>query len=470
MSDMAQSKNEPNDKLNLQLPGKQGNFIIRFQRLTTFVERCYVPADQHHDRATIEVLMSTSSIDEAGLKEITLDRLQSTLPLLKSQLTALAALARLLDLSCLQQQTESRIKRVMLLQAVFGQTMDYINFDIALVGTESTCKAKRSNDQDLGRVNVNELLKSSNGGLSPGELEFHTQAHGVLACHRYTHKQAARFIDTTIEPIDGFKWAPAQKGWTGQLERADVRWRKMRMDMGKNWNIRGVGSRELPMTLTDGVNFQDVFDSPYYFMIPISEDHSPTNRAEQHASTYSTNEAGAKETALNRLQRTLPAWKRQLAAYSRLLDPPESQEEAETNLEAVLHAAAELQATTQYLAVDITTVQSEPTRSDDHHLKRLKSYRLHKIHSMLTAACDLIRGSYLKGNEIFGYLEIGLSPEESERRGTQQMALKEAALVIGLAIECIKESDWHLALKYWKSDSKYITRLLENFLEDNTRC
>ncbi|KAH9452258.1 hypothetical protein Pst134EA_015090 [Puccinia striiformis f. sp. tritici] len=96
--------------------------------------------------------MSTSSIDEAGLKEITLDRLQSTLPLLKSQLTALAALARLLDLSCLQQQTESRIKRVMLLQAVFGQTMDYINFDIALVGTESTCKAKRSNDQDLGRV------------------------------------------------------------------------------------------------------------------------------------------------------------------------------------------------------------------------------------------------------------------------------------------------------------------------------
>ncbi|KAI9603182.1 hypothetical protein KEM48_002179 [Puccinia striiformis f. sp. tritici PST-130] len=227
MSDMAQSKNEPSDKLNLQLPGKQGNFIIRFQRLTTFVERCYVPADQHHDRATIEVLMSTSSIDEAGLKEITLDRLQSTLPLLKSQLTALAALARLLDLSCLQQQTESRIKRVMLLQAVFGQTMDYINFDIALVGTESTCKAKRSNDQDLGRVNVNELLKSSNGGLSPGELEFHTQAHGVLACHRYTHKQAARFIDTTIEPIDGFKWAPAQKGWTGQLERADVRWRKM---------------------------------------------------------------------------------------------------------------------------------------------------------------------------------------------------------------------------------------------------
>ncbi|KAH9462999.1 hypothetical protein Pst134EA_015088 [Puccinia striiformis f. sp. tritici] len=208
----------------------------------------------------------------------------------------------------------------------------------------------------------------------------------------------------------------------------------------------------------------DVFDSPYYFMIPISEDHSPTNRAEQHASTYSTNEAGAKETALNRLQRTLPAWKRQLAAYSRLLDPPESQEEAETNLEAVLHAAAELQATTQYLAVDITTVQSEPTRSDDHHLKHLKSYRLHKIHSMLTAACDLIRGSYLKGNEIFGYLEIGLLPEESERRGTQQMALKEAALVIGLAIECIKESDWHLALKYWKSDSKYITRLLEKLV------
>ncbi|KAI7953116.1 hypothetical protein MJO29_008747, partial [Puccinia striiformis f. sp. tritici] len=452
MSDMAQSKNEPSDKLNLQLPGKQGNFIIRFQRLTTFVERCYVPADQHHDRATIEVLMSTSSIDEAGLKEITLDRLQSTLPLLKSQLTALAALARLLDLSCLQQQTESRIKRVMLLQAVFGQTMDYINFDIALVGTESTCKAKRSNDQDLGRVNVNELLKSSNGGLSPGELEFHTQAHGVLACHRYTHKQAARFIDTTIEPIDGFKWAPAQKGWTGQLERADVRWRKMMNEMivlengyGEELEHQGRGEQG------------DVFDSPYYFMIPISEDHSPTNRAEQHASTYSTNEAGAKETALNRLQRTLPAWKRQLAAYSRLLDPPESQEEAETNLEAVLHAAAELQATTQYLAVDITTVQSEPTRSDDHHLKRLKSYRLHKIHSMLTAACDLIRGR----QRNFRILGDRLSPEESERRGTQQMALKEAALVIGLAIECIKESDWHLALKYWKSDSKYITRLLE---------
>ncbi|KNE96036.1 hypothetical protein PSTG_10613 [Puccinia striiformis f. sp. tritici PST-78] len=214
----------------------------------------------------------------------------------------------------------------------------------------------------------------------------------------------------------------------------------------------------------------DMFDSPYYgdllsreLIIPRSEDHSPTNRAEQHASTY-FNEAGAKETALNRLHGTLPAWKRQLAAYSQLPDPPESQEETETNLEAILYAEAAMEATTQYLAVDIATVQSEPTRSDDHHLKRLKSYRLHKLHSMLTVACDLIRGSYLKGNEIFGYLEIGLSPEESERRGTRQMALKEVALLIDWAIECIEESDWDLALKYWKSESKYITRLLEKLV------
>ncbi|KNE96037.1 hypothetical protein PSTT_01050 [Puccinia striiformis] len=74
---------------------------------------------------------------------------------------------------------------------------------------------------------INELSKSSNGGLSPDGFKFRTQAHDVQAWHRYTHEQAARFIDTTIEPIDGFKWAPAQKGWTGQLERADVRWRKM---------------------------------------------------------------------------------------------------------------------------------------------------------------------------------------------------------------------------------------------------
>ncbi|POW11147.1 hypothetical protein PSHT_08496 [Puccinia striiformis] len=83
---------------------------------------------------------------------------------------------------------------------------------------------------------------------------------------------------------------------------------------------------QLPITSTDCLKFV----VKTYLILqelskPISQDHSPGNRDEQRPSSNSTNEDGAKETALDRLQRTLPIWKRQLVALSRELGSPGSQ-------------------------------------------------------------------------------------------------------------------------------------------------
>ncbi|POW04302.1 hypothetical protein PSTT_10494 [Puccinia striiformis] len=225
--------------------------------------------------------------------------------------------------------------------------------------------------------------------------------------------------------------------------------------------------RGKPGDLPDSSHYVDLIFQELYK--PISKDHNPTDGAQPHSSTYITNKAGPKETALNRLQRTLPIWKRQLAAFTRLLDSSESQKEPQQGkYNAVLDAEGELEVATLYLSYDIARLCSKSTRSDDHPLQRLKSYRLRKIHSMLNPACCLIRGSYNKGGELHGHFEKELSPEESERRSMRhhQMItdLKEAASLIGLAIECIDESDWYLALENWKSESECITSQLEQFV------
>ncbi|KAI9626855.1 hypothetical protein KEM48_010144 [Puccinia striiformis f. sp. tritici PST-130] len=227
MIEMVHLDIKSSEKLIPQPLGKQGDLII--QKLSTFAERCYTPANHHHDRAAIEALMSSYSIDEAGLKEMILDRLQSTLPVLK----------------------KAKIERVMQLQVEFEQTIDHINSDIALVCAKSAYEAKRYNDQDPRRIKfyrldslkasffkvsekigrffllANDLLESINEDLSPDKSKLRTPACGVLAGHRDTLEQADHLIDSTIETISGSEWYLAQKEWPAQLERIDDILRKM---------------------------------------------------------------------------------------------------------------------------------------------------------------------------------------------------------------------------------------------------
>ncbi|KNF00801.1 hypothetical protein PSTG_05939 [Puccinia striiformis f. sp. tritici PST-78] len=248
MTEMAHLGIKSSEKLIHQPLGKQGEIFnsphvdLIIRKLPIFAEKCYAPANHHHDRAAIEALMSSYSIDEAGLKEMILDRLQSTLPVLKSQF---GALSQLLNPSCLHQQTEAKIERVMQLQVEFERTTDHINSDIALLCAKSAYTAKRFNDQDLGRIKfyrldclkasffkvsekigrffllANDLLKSINEDLSPDKSKLRTPAPGVLAGHRDTHEQADHLIDSTIETISGSEWYLAQKDGPAQLERID---------------------------------------------------------------------------------------------------------------------------------------------------------------------------------------------------------------------------------------------------------
>ncbi|KAI7956801.1 hypothetical protein MJO28_003896 [Puccinia striiformis f. sp. tritici] len=258
------------------------DLIIR--KLSEFAEKCYAPANDHHDRAAIEALMSSYSIDEAGLKEVILDRLQSTLPVLKSQF---GALSQLLNPSCLLQQTEAKIERVMQLQVELERTIDHINSDIALVCAKSAYKARQSNDQDLGRIKIyrldclkanflkvsekigrffllaNDLLKSINEDLSPDKSKLRTPAPGVLAGHRDTHEQADHLIDSTIETImnstnPGTRSDLAQSDYmpsgkfaqepTVCLAELMIPIMKLSRLFFKKISIRGVNTKRLPLS------------------------------------------------------------------------------------------------------------------------------------------------------------------------------------------------------------------------------
>ncbi|KAI9616860.1 hypothetical protein H4Q26_010494 [Puccinia striiformis f. sp. tritici PST-130] len=115
--------------------------------------------------------------------------------------------------------------------------------------------------------------------------------------------------------------------------------------------------RGKPGDLPDSSHYVDLIFQELYK--PISKDHNPTDGTQPHSSTYITNKAGPKETALNRLQRTLPIWKRQLAAFTRLLDSSESQKEPQQGkYNAVLDAEGELEVATLYLSYDIARLCS----------------------------------------------------------------------------------------------------------------
>ncbi|POW04287.1 hypothetical protein PSTT_10502 [Puccinia striiformis] len=190
------------DKLLHQPLGKQGEIFnsphvdLIIRKLPIFAEKCYAPANHHHDRAAIEALMSSYSIDEAGLKEMILGRLQSTLPVLKSQF---GALSQLLNPSCLLQQTEAKIERVMQLQRFKDQDLGRIKF----YRLDSLKANFLKVSEKIGRffLLANDLLKSINEDLSPDKSKLRTPAPGVLAGHRDTHEQADHLIDSTIETI-----------------------------------------------------------------------------------------------------------------------------------------------------------------------------------------------------------------------------------------------------------------------------
>ncbi|KAH9470317.1 hypothetical protein Pst134EA_007583 [Puccinia striiformis f. sp. tritici] len=87
------------------------------------------------------------------------------------------------------------------------------------------------------------------------------------------------------------------------------------------------------------------------------------------------------------------------------------------------------------------------------------------VQEIVSKACRMICRSFLEANALIEQMKIELSPQEVERRSQTHSLLtrylNEAFDSIDSTIESIQGSDWDLALKDWKSESKCLNRTLE---------
>ncbi|KAI9611141.1 hypothetical protein H4Q26_008991 [Puccinia striiformis f. sp. tritici PST-130] len=183
----------------------------------------------------------------------------------------------------------------------------------------------------------------------------------------------------------------------------------------------------------------------------------PRNRAsiEEVMSSLSIDEDIFKERTLDRLQLTLPILKRHLCRLSQTLDPFNSQQTTKLMLRSIFQIQLELESTMEHAQCDVAVLYPEPAfarvRSNDQHLKRLKSFRLDGVGENFKRACWAISGSLKAAIKLVEQMVKKDSPEEFRRQSEEHRGLtahvEEAALEIDSTIEYIEGSDWDLALK-----------------------
>ncbi|KAH9460421.1 hypothetical protein KEM48_009975 [Puccinia striiformis f. sp. tritici PST-130] len=171
----------------------------------------------------------------------------------------------------------------------------------------------------------------------------------------------------------------------------------------------------------------------------------------------SVDENGLKDMALNMVLLTLKQLKRLTIGLSRILDPSDVQQATELKFKRILTIQSKVAWCMRHVRCVITLVYPEPTtarvRTDDRHLKRLKSCRLRSLRSTFLQACQDICPSFGAAIELVEHMKMNASPEDLERRSTEHFAstyyAKKAALSIDSTIEAIEGSDWDIATKRW---------------------
>ncbi|KAI7964020.1 hypothetical protein MJO29_004447 [Puccinia striiformis f. sp. tritici] len=183
--------------------------------------------------------------------------------------------------------------------------------------------------------------------------------------------------------------------------------------------------------------------------------------------SLSKDEDGMKNMALDQLQLTLPKLKHHLATVSQLLDPSNLQQDTESKFKRVLLIQPDLECTMEQIGSSIALVCPESTfareRTDDQHLKRLKSYRLHSLRTAFLAACPVISQSLQSATELVEQTKSALSTGIFKPRRPYGMAcdIDNAEIWIDLAIGSIERSDWQLALKHWEIELEGINDELQ---------
>ncbi|KAH9444357.1 hypothetical protein Pst134EA_032232 [Puccinia striiformis f. sp. tritici] len=233
MDEMAEPECKLGHEVEHQRLREQGDLVIEGFR--NLISKYSSPAAWRSDRASIEEVMSNLSIDENGLKEKTLDRLQMTLPILKRHLTRLSTT---LDPYNSQQETELKFQSILRIQPKLESTLEHAKCYVALFYPEPTSPPARTNDQRLQRLKSCRLQRLRSTFIeacpricwsleaainlvqqmqkqdSPEEFKRRSEEHRGLT--RYV-EEATLLIDSTMECIAGSDWDLALKYWQREL-------------------------------------------------------------------------------------------------------------------------------------------------------------------------------------------------------------------------------------------------------------
>ncbi|KNF00787.1 hypothetical protein PSTG_05927 [Puccinia striiformis f. sp. tritici PST-78] len=207
---------------------------------------------------------------------------------------------------------------------------------------------------------------------------------------------------------------------------------------------------------------------------PIDLTHNRASLAETMLS-LSKDEDGLKDMAIDQLQSTLPQLKHHLATVSQLLNPSSLHQDTELKFKRVLLVQPDLESTMEQIGSSINLVCPQPTsareRTDDQHLQRLKSYRLHSLRTAFLAACPEICQSLRSATELVEQAKLALPTGKFKPRRPDGMAcgIDDAVLLIESAIGSIERSDWQFALRDWESELEGINDELEEILPPEPR-
>ncbi|WAR52059.1 hypothetical protein PtB15_1B498 [Puccinia triticina] len=197
---------------------------------------------------------------------------------------------------------------------------------------------------------------------------------------------------------------------------------------------------------------------------PPQPNDSPNQSVDEALSTLSLDgEAKFKQCTLDQLQSSLlPLLHRQITSLSQSLNPSGLINDPGSKLQRILEIQSELDHTINHTHSRINTVFpqsiSESLRADDHHLGRLKIYRLRRLKSTFNEGfLYTLRIASLRGQELIREMRLSSEKPENEAGNEptkdQLIEYSNCALnSINSAILSIRGSELDIAQEYWQSE------------------
>ncbi|KAI9630362.1 hypothetical protein KEM48_014088 [Puccinia striiformis f. sp. tritici PST-130] len=200
--------------------------------------------------------------------------------------------------------------------------------------------------------------------------------------------------------------------------------------------------------------------------------HQKRVTIEEAMSSLSVNEDGLKYMFLNSLQMILQHLKSHIIGLLRTLDPSNSQQATELKSKCISDNQPKVEWIMERIRYLVVVFYPEPTtarvRTDDQHLRRLKSCRLRSLRSTFLEACRMICRSFGAAIKLVKLMKLKESPEKLKRLSQEHRRLtynvKMAALLVDSTIESIEGSDWDLAVKSWQVEFEGNQDLLKSMM------